>query len=71
MRALAKAGWRIKVAVPPSQSGFFLRPLGQVGQIDFVKCDVTDPEQVAAGAAGRRRRSINLTGILFAERPDL
>ena len=44
VRALAKAGWRIKVAVRHPNSAFFLRPLGSVGQIDIIKCDVTDAE---------------------------
>ena len=47
VRALAKAGWRIKVACRHPNRAFFLRPLGQVGQIGFVKCDITDPDQVA------------------------
>ena len=51
VRALAKAGWRIKVAARYPNRGFFLRPLGQVGQIDFVKCDVSDPDAVAAARA--------------------
>jgi uncharacterized protein YbjT (DUF2867 family) len=42
VRALARAGWRIKVATRHPARGFFLRPLGTVGQIDFVKCDVSD-----------------------------
>ncbi len=64
VRALAKAGWRIKVASRHPASGFFLRPLGTVGQIDFVKCDIADREQVAAALAGSDA-VVNLCGILF------
>src|SRR5690242_8491474 len=64
VRALAKAGWRIKVAARRPARGFFLRPLGQVGQIDFVKCDIADPAQVAAALAGSQA-AVNLCGILF------
>jgi uncharacterized protein YbjT (DUF2867 family) len=64
VRALARAGWRIKVATRHPNQGFFLRPLGTVGQIDFVKADVTDPEQVAVAVMGASA-VINLTGILF------
>jgi NADH dehydrogenase len=64
VRALAKAGWRIKVAARRPGRGFFLRPLGQVGQIDFVKCDVADGTQVAAALAGSDAM-VNLCGILF------
>jgi len=63
VRALAKAGWRIKVAARRPARGFFLRPLGQVGQIDFVKCDIADPESVAAALAGSEA-VVNLCGIL-------
>lgn len=64
VRALARAGWRIKVATRHPGKGFFLRPLGSVGQIDFVKCDVADAESVAAALMGASA-VINLTGILF------
>ena len=64
VRALAKGGWRIKVAARHPNRGFFLRPLGAVGQIDFVKCDVADAEQVAQALKGSQA-VINLTGILF------
>ncbi len=64
VRALARAGWRIKVATRHPARGFFLRPLGTVGQIDFVKCDVSDSESVAHAVMGSSA-VINLTGILF------
>jgi NADH dehydrogenase len=64
VRALARAGWRIKVATRHPNLGFFLRPLGTVGQIDFVKADVSDADQVAAAVAGASA-VVNLTGILF------
>jgi uncharacterized protein YbjT (DUF2867 family) len=64
VRALAKAGWRIKVASRHPARGFFLRPLGTVGQIDFVKCDIADKDQVAAALAGSDA-VVNLCGILF------
>jgi uncharacterized protein YbjT (DUF2867 family) len=64
VRALARAGWRIRVATRHPGRGFFLRPLGTVGQIDFVKCDVADADSVAAAVKGANA-VINLTGILF------
>ncbi len=64
VRALARAGWRIKVATRHPNRAFFLRPLGSVGQIDFVKCDVADADQVAQAMTGSHA-VINLTGILF------
>jgi len=64
VRALAKAGWRIKVASRRPARGFFLRPLGHVGQIELVRCDIADKEQVASALAGSDA-VVNLCGILF------
>jgi len=64
VRALAKAGWRIRVAVRHPNRAFFLRPLGAVGQIDIIKCDITDPDQVARALHGADA-AVNLCGILF------
>jgi uncharacterized protein YbjT (DUF2867 family) len=65
VRALARAGFRVRVAVRYPNQGFFLLPMGHVGQIALVKCNVRNPEQIAAaihGASG----VVNLTGILFS-----
>jgi NADH dehydrogenase len=64
VRALAKAGWRIRAASRHPARGFFLRPMGTVGQIELVKCDVTDAASVAAAVQGSQA-VVNLTGILF------
>src|SRR6185312_13470797 len=64
VRALAKKGWRIKVATRRPNRAFFLRPMGQVGQIGFVKCDVADAGQIAHALAGSQA-AVNLAGILF------
>ncbi len=56
VRALARAGWRIKVATRHPNRAFFLRPLGTVGQIDFVKCDVADADSGRPRDHGRQRR---------------
>lgn len=64
VRALARAGFRIRVAVRHPNEGFFLRPMGHVGQIDIVKCNVRDANQVAAAVQGADG-VVNLTGILY------
>ena len=64
VRALAKAGWRIRVAVRHPNRTFFLKPTGTVGQIAAVKCDIADPDQVAAALHGAEA-AVNLAGILF------
>jgi uncharacterized protein YbjT (DUF2867 family) len=63
VRALAKAGKRIRVAVRYPNKGFFLPPMGTVGQIALVKCNAREEDQVAAAVAGADS-VVNLTGIL-------
>jgi NADH dehydrogenase len=64
VRALARAGYRVRVAVRYPNQGFFLPPMGNVGQIGLVKCNVREPEQVAAAVKGADA-VVNLTGILY------
>ena len=64
VRALARAGYRIRVAVRYPNDGFFLRPMGHVGQIDIVKCNVRNADQIAAAVHGASG-VVNLVGILF------
>ena len=40
VRALAKRGYRIRVAVRRPDLAFFLQPLGNVGQISFVQANL-------------------------------
>ena len=64
VRALARAGYRIRVAVRKPNAAYFLMPMGHVGQIQPVRCDATDAGQVAAALVGAHA-AINLTGILY------
>jgi uncharacterized protein YbjT (DUF2867 family) len=61
--ALAKAGYRIRVGVRHPNLGNYLVPMGQVGQIQLVKADILDPDQVAATISGAGA-VVNLVGIL-------
>ncbi len=65
VRALARAGYRVRVAVRYPNQGFFLLPMGHVGQIAIVKCNVRNPEQVVAAVHGATG-VVNLTGVLFS-----
>lgn len=58
---LLKAGVRLRVAARDPRQAFFLRPLGQVGQMGAVRCTLADPESVARAAEGADA-VINLTG---------
>jgi uncharacterized protein YbjT (DUF2867 family) len=65
VRALAKAGFRVRVAARYPNSGFFLLPMGHAGQIALTKCNVRNADQVAAAVRGAGA-VVNLTGILFS-----
>jgi len=64
VRALAKAGYRIRVGVRHPNLGNFLLPMGSVGQIQVVKTNVDDPDQIAVAVRGTDI-VINLVGILY------
>jgi len=63
VRALAKEGYRIRVAVRQPSLANYLIPMGGVGQIQLVKCNVTNPDAVAAAVRGASG-VINLVGVL-------
>lgn len=63
VRTLAKAGWRIRVAVRHPNLAEFLRPAGMVGQVQPFKADVTDLMSVRAAVAGADA-AINLVGVM-------
>jgi uncharacterized protein YbjT (DUF2867 family) len=64
VRALAKAGYRVRVAVRRPDLAGFLQPLGRVGQIHAVQANLRYPASVEA-AARDADVVINLVGILF------
>jgi NADH dehydrogenase len=66
VRALAKAGYRIRVAVRHPNRAIYLPPMGHVGQIQLVRCDATDGEQVARALEGADA-AIDLVGTLFGD----
>jgi NADH dehydrogenase len=52
VRALAREGWRVRVAVRRPDLAGFLRPLGAVGQIEAVQANLRYPESVRAAIEG-------------------
>ena len=64
VRALAKRGYRIRVAVRRPELAGHLQPLGRVGQIHAVQANLRYPASVEA-AARDADVVINLVGILF------
>ena len=63
VRALARDGWRIRVAVRRPELAFHLQPLGKVGQIHAVQANLRFPASIAAALHGAQA-VVNLTGIL-------
>jgi uncharacterized protein YbjT (DUF2867 family) len=63
VQELASAGWRVRVACRNPQRASFLRPLGEVGQIQLVAADLTRADTLVPAVAGAGA-VINLPGIL-------
>jgi NADH dehydrogenase len=64
VRALAKRGFRIRVAVRRPELTGYLQPLGRVGQIHSVQANLRYPDSVKAAAADSDI-VINLVSILY------
>lgn len=65
VRALAQAGYRVRVAVRSPALANYLLPMGHVGQIQTFKCNVRNPEQIAAALRGADA-AVNLVGVLYS-----
>ena len=63
VRALAKAGWRVRAAVRRPDLAGHLQPLGSVGQIMAVQANLRYPQSVARALAGSTC-VVNAVGIL-------
>lgn len=64
VRALARSGWRIRVAVRRPDLAFHLQPLGRVGQIHAVQANLRNQDSVDRAAEGADA-IVNLVGILY------
>ncbi|MGH6888154.1 MAG: complex I NDUFA9 subunit family protein [Rhizomicrobium sp.] len=64
VRALARAGHRIRVGVRRPNVANYLLPMAHVGQIQLVKADVTDADAVGRALKGAAA-AVNLVGILY------
>lgn len=68
-RGLARAGWRVRVAVRRPNEAGFVRTLGVVGQVEPVFCNVRDDASVAAALVGAAA-AVNCVGILADRGPN-
>lgn len=64
VHALARAGWRIRIACRRPDRAYKLQTSGGVGQIQAIRCDAADAAQVAEAVHGAHA-VINLVGILY------
>ncbi|MGC6399965.1 complex I NDUFA9 subunit family protein [Sphingomonas sp. FW199] len=60
---LLAAGARVRIAQRDPRKAFYLKPLGGLGQVQFVAADITRPDRVARAIAGSDA-VVNLVGIL-------
>ncbi|WP_174802300.1 complex I NDUFA9 subunit family protein [Martelella limonii] len=66
VRALAKRGYRIRVAVRRPDLALFLQPLGNVGQITFMQANLRYEETIRRAVDGADH-VVNCVGILFED----
>src|ERR1700681_3233412 len=67
VRALARAGHRIRVGVRYPHLANFLLPMAHVGQIQILRADISDERDVARALKGADA-VVNLVGILSETR---
>ncbi|MBW8813421.1 MAG: complex I NDUFA9 subunit family protein [Caulobacterales bacterium] len=63
VRYLAKAGWRIRVAVRNPNLAYKMRLMGDVGQIDVVQANVRNRDSLVRALEGAQA-SLNLVGVM-------
>ena len=61
-RRMAKAGWRVRVAVRRPNEAIFVKPYGVVGQVEPVFCNIRDDASVKWALRGADA-VINCVGI--------
>ena len=64
VRELAKAGWRVRVAVRNPSLGYAMRLHGDVGQIDVVQANIRNEDSVRRALEGASA-AVNLVGVLY------
>ncbi len=62
-RRMAKAGWRVRIAVRRPNEALFVKPYGVVGQVEPILCNIRDDASVRAAMQGADA-VVNCVGIL-------
>ena len=63
-RAMAKQGWRIRVAVRRPNEALFVKPYGVVGQVEPMLCNIRDDASIRAALMGADA-VVNCVGVLL------
>lgn len=63
-RRMARAGWRVRVAVRRPNEAIFVRTYGVVGQVEPILCNIRDVASVRDALAGADA-AVNCVGILY------
>lgn len=63
-QAMARRGWRVRVACRRPNEAIFVRPYGVVGQVEPMQCNIRDEASLRAVIKGARA-VVNCVGILF------
>ena len=69
-QALLAKGARLRIVSRNPERAYALKPLGNLGQVQFARCDVTQAEQVAAALAGADG-VVNLVGAFAGDLDSL
>jgi NADH dehydrogenase len=69
VRALAKAGWRVRVACRRPHLAPELRVMGEVGQIELMQANVRVPSSIDRALEGAEA-AVNLVGALYEHGPQ-
>lgn len=64
VRYLAKAGWRIRVAVRNPNLAYKMRLLGDVGQVDIAQANIRNSDSLNRALEGATA-ALNLVGVLY------
>ena len=63
---LLKRGARLRIASRHPERAYALKPLGNLGQVQFVRCDVTHPQNLSAAMIGADA-AVNLVGAFTGD----
>src|SRR5688500_20407148 len=63
VQALHRAGARVRIVQRDPRRAWFLKPLGALGQTQFVTADIRDADRVRSAAEGSEA-VVNLDGVL-------